>query len=269
MGPVVVDGYSRSLGSGIRSRIHRAGDHAYDGCPGVPGRGMSVAGGTVARDERRRVVAEPEDLHGEFEGVAPESADEREAAAERRGLGKGTLLGLGLAVALVLLGAAVLVWSNPFEGPPTQADNTAPVTTLPQESVHPTESLPLATATSVPAPTGTAPATSGTATASATEPPASGHTLALNRWNWIDAQRTISVGGFVDVVESGGICTLTVASGGHTLVASEPARPDVTTTVCVVNLTSPELASGDWQVTMTYDGPSGTATSETVTVTVP
>ncbi|GGA65331.1 hypothetical protein GCM10011490_15010 [Pseudoclavibacter endophyticus] len=181
--------------------------------------------------------------------------------AERRGLGKGAFAGLGLAVLLVLIIGAVLIWFNPFSQGPA-ADNTAPVTSLPAPTSEPTESLPLATAT-------TAPPSTPDPSAAATTTPTASADLALNRWNWIPDQRSFSVAGFIEGTEPGGSCTLTAANGSVTFVATEPATPDVTTTICVVNLHSPDVASGDWQLTMTYDGPSGPATSETVTVTVP
>lgn len=181
-------------------------------------------------------------------------------AAERRGMGRGTIIGLGLAVLIVLVTAVALIWWNPFSTTGPVADNTAPVTTLSEPSVFPTESLPVATATVITPD----PSPGDTATAS---PPA-GATLALNRWNWLPEQDAFSVAGFIDGSEEGGTCTLTAASGGLTLVATTPATANVTTTVCVVNLQSPEVIPGDWQLSMTYEGPSGAATSETVTVTV-
>lgn len=187
--------------------------------------------------------------------------DEQIEAAERRGMGRGTILGLGLAVLIVLVTAVALIWWNPFSNSSTTADNTVPVTTLPQPSEMPSESLPIATATVVPPD----PAPSESVTAS---PPETAM-LALNRWNWLPDQSAFSVAGFIDGAEEGGTCTLTAASGGVTLVATAPATSNVTTTVCVVNLQSPEVVAGDWQLSMSYEGPSGTATSETVTVTVP
>ncbi|MGO2112127.1 MAG: hypothetical protein ACTH31_10990 [Pseudoclavibacter sp.] len=195
--------------------------------------------------------------------AANDTAEQRRLdAAERRGLGKGAFAGLGLAVLVVVIIGAVLIWFNPFSQGST-ADNTAPVTSLPDDSVGPTQSLPAASATTVPPQT-----PDETSTAAPTTSAPADVTIALNRWNWIPDQQMFSVAGFVDGVESGGTCTLTAASGGVTLVASEPASPDVTTTICVVNLHSPDVAPGNWNLTMTYDGPSGPATSETVTVVV-
>lgn len=191
---------------------------------------------------------------------------ERLEAAERRGVGRGTFIGLGIAVLLILIIAAVLFWWNPF-APSPEPDNTVPVTSLPNPSIAPTESLPVSTATV--APPAPSPTDTSTAQPAPTSTEGTGGTLALNRWNWIPGQEMFSVAGFIEGTEEGGTCTLTAASGGITLVANAPATADVTTTICVVNLQSPEVTAGDWQLTMSYDGPSGAASSDTVSVTVP
>lgn len=224
----------------------------------MPSANGSRTTGSVAPDETETSMA---DRDGDALTHGDDELDEQIEAAERRGMGRGTILGLGIAVFIVLVTAVVLIWWNPFANTGPSADNTVPVTTLPQPSHMPTEDLPVATATVVtPAPE---------PSESVTTSPQESMSLALNRWNWLPEQQAFSVAGFIDGAEDGGTCTLTAASGGLTLVATNPATKNVTTTDCVVNLQSAEVVPGDWQLTMTYEGPSGTATSETVTVTVP
>lgn len=183
-------------------------------------------------------------------------------AAERRGMGKGAMVVIGIIVLALLAAGALLLVFNPFASTPAP-DNTAPVTSLPAPSIGPTESLPVSSPTVVPPPTGPA-----TTPPDAKPTGGDGRALALNRWNWLADQRLFSVGGFIPGTESGGTCTLTAAHGGVTLVASAPAEADASTTVCVVNLAAPDAEAGQWELTMSYDGPGGPATSETVVVTV-
>lgn len=212
-------------------------------------------------------VDDGRDLVDENLAEADDPAGADLAAAERRGMGRGAALGLGLAALVAIAAIALFVIFNPFASGPAP-DNTAAVTTLPAPSVGPTEALPPAT-TAAPS-ASAAPSETGAATASASPQPTSGESrpIALNRWNWLADQQMFSVGGFIEGRESGGTCTLTAASGGQTLVGSAPATEDASTTICVVNLPATDPTPGEWQLTMTYEGPGGTATSEAVTVTV-
>lgn len=221
--------------------------------PDDAGRGDADAAGAAATpDENLADVAADDGRRHDLE------------VAERRGMGKGAAIGIGLVVLALLVAGVLLAVFNPFASAPPP-DNTAPVTSLPAPSVGPTESLPVATPTVVSPPPSTAPAET---TPAPTSTAGDGREIALNRWNWLADQHVFSVGGFMQGPESGGTCTLTAAHGGQTLVASAPAEPDASTTVCVVNLAAPDAASGQWELTMTYEGPGGTATSETVVVTV-
>ena len=182
--------------------------------------------------------------------------------AERRGMGRGAALALGAAAFLVLIAVALLMIFNPFGRSPAP-DNTAPVTTLPALTVGPTESLPLATSPAPPSVTAT-PSTDVSSTPTAADRP-----IALNRWNWLPGQQAFSVGGFIDGVESGGTCTLTAVNGATTYSGSAPATTGASTTVCVVNVGAPGAPAGEYQLTMSYVGAGGNASSQPVVVTVP
>lgn len=251
---------------------------APDVTPGEGATPASAVGSNEALTERYDALTSDggasfdEPIADDNLAVAPSLAEDERVrdldAAERRGMGKGAVIGLTLAVLVVLLVGALVFFWNPW-GTTTPPDNTAPVTTLPPESLSPSSSLAPATPVTPSAPptaTGTI-APPATATQTASAEPQRG--FALNRWNWLADQQMFSVAGFVDAVESGGTCTLTATNGGTTLAGTAAATPDVSTTICVVNLSAPEAAAGSWQLTMTYDGPSGTAVSDAVSVNVP
>lgn len=178
----------------------------------------------------------------------------------RRGAGRwlGILLGAVGAAGLVLL--ALFVW-GPFapQTPPAgapPADNTVPVTTLPQAPTSAVPSdLPVASATTL------------------TQEPEPGQSgggvpVALSRWSWVPELGAFSAAGYIAQAESGGECTLTATDGATTVQGSAPAEASAATTNCVVNLPV-DAAPGQWRLTLSYRGPSGSGASETVVVTVP
>ena len=200
---------------------------------------------------------------------------EREETAERRGLGKGLAIG---AVAVALLGLALwwLVAMGPMRSQAPVADNTAPVTTLPDDgtaapslaptaSVHPTDAPvqnPSASATAAQAPETADPG------ATTQGQPTGDVVVALTRWNWIAPQQMISVAGYLpQIVEEGGTCTLVARSGATELRNSAAAAPDAHQTACIVNLTNAAITPGQWTVRMEYTGPSGSGASPEAVVT--
>ncbi|KAB1659475.1 hypothetical protein F8O01_05990 [Pseudoclavibacter chungangensis] len=181
-------------------------------------------------------------------------AGEGEQRAERRGTRRGVLIGIGVVVvAIALIGAGIFL-AGTFRSPQPTPDNTVAVTSLPPEAVPPAQTLPV---------------TTPTPPAEETTPQESTVTVAINRWTWVAAQQAFAVGGFADVVEEGGTCTLTAVGPNGTYQASAPATRDVTTTVCVINLLAENAPSGSYQLTLSYDGPSGHGESEAVEVVVP
>jgi hypothetical protein len=73
-----------------------------------------------------------------------------------------------------------------------------------------------------------------------------------------------------DVVEEGGTCTLTLTQGNasRTVEASTATGPE--STFCgLMTIPSSELASGDWQATLSYRSGARSGVSETESVTLP
>lgn len=89
--------------------------------------------------------------------------------------------------------------------------------------------------------------------------------VALSRWNWIADQSVVAVGGYADVVENGGTCTLTLTSqtdSSTVVTAVSEARADAQTTMCTFMVSDPALTPGSWTLVLAYDGPSGSGTSD-------
>lgn len=86
--------------------------------------------------------------------------------------------------------------------------------------------------------------------------------LQITTWS---ASRPFSAAGFVPgVVENGGKCTLTLTQGATRLSASGPATPNAADTVCAQGLIVDDarLASGEWNMQLTYSSARYQATSD-------
>lgn len=89
--------------------------------------------------------------------------------------------------------------------------------------------------------------------------------VALSRWNWIADQSTVAVGGYAEVVENGGQCTLTLTKQTDTsavVTATSAARADAQTTICTFMVSDPSLTAGSWNLVLAYEGPSGSGVSD-------
>lgn len=199
-------------------------------------------------------------------------ADPIEQEAERRGMAKGIAIVLAVLAVLALVALWLFNW-GPLKPQPA-ADNTVPVTTLPNDGSLAPELDSTKTPEAAPTNPDYTPE-AGASDAPATNAPSNGAkpseevTVALSRWNWIAAKQAISVAGFLPgVVENGGTCTLEATNGSTTVSNSQAATTDAHQTVCAMNLVDPKLTPGQWTVTMSYEGPSGSGTSEPAQVTI-
>lgn len=188
--------------------------------------------------------------------------EQDDARPARRGRPLAIGITVLIAIALVVLG--VFIWGQlaPQRTADVPPDNTVPVTTLPQATSAVPSDLPVATGTSF----------TNDPSASAAQPAQTAlgdMPVALSRWGWAPELGGFSVAGYVASVESGGSCTLTATNGATTVQGQAQAQPAAATTNCIVNLPVQDAAPGDWQLTMSYDGPGGTGTSETVVASVP
>ena len=80
----------------------------------------------------------------------------------------------------------------------------------------------------------------------------------------------VEAGGFVDVIETDGTCTLVLRRGSTTREVSAPATPDPAGTSCgglAVELS--QLASGTWSGVLSYASPRSAGSADAVEVEVP
>ena len=95
--------------------------------------------------------------------------------------------------------------------------------------------------------------------------------MVLITWSgWDPTLGGVEVGGYADLVESGGTCTLMLAKGAATASASRAASADVSSTSCgALTVPGAELSPGTWEAVLTYESPCAAGTSEPVEVEVP
>jgi hypothetical protein len=88
---------------------------------------------------------------------------------------------------------------------------------------------------------------------------------------WIESSAAVEEGSYVQgVVESGGVCTLTLSQGASTVTATAQAEPDATTTSCGgIAIPRDRLSAGDWSAVVSYESPTTRGSSEASEVTVP
>ncbi|HEV7189313.1 MAG TPA: hypothetical protein VGN28_15585 [Blastococcus sp.] len=88
---------------------------------------------------------------------------------------------------------------------------------------------------------------------------------------WVPATRSVEVGGYVSgVIESDGICTLTLSRAGRSVSASKPGEVDASSTSCGgLSIPAAQVSSGTWTAVVTYASAASHATSAPVQVKVP
>lgn len=105
---------------------------------------------------------------------------------------------------------------------------------------------------------------------SAPELPSGDADLVVTSASWDDAAERIELSGYVNgVIEMDGLCTLTVV-GPVVREATRAGVPNVTNTSCgELEITRDDLVPGTYSVTLSYDSPSTSGTSESTEVVVP
>jgi hypothetical protein len=79
----------------------------------------------------------------------------------------------------------------------------------------------------------------------------------------------VEAGGFVDVVEPDGTCTLTLRRGSETHEASAAATPDRTGTSCGgLEVPLQDLDAGTWTAVLSYSSPTSAGSAAAVDVVV-
>jgi len=151
---------------------------------------------------------------------------------------------------------------DPVAAPSTEAPapDGDPVATLEPErtggSPIPTEPAPEDVATDSPVPTQDAGAEV---------------TPQLTYYGWVDDIGAVEAGGIVlDVVESGGTCTLTLRQGSSEVDVSAEAVDNVTSTSCpAMTVPRDRLQPGTWLATLSYESDTSRGAGEAVEVDVP
>ncbi|TWX40273.1 hypothetical protein ES689_02055 [Frigoribacterium sp. ACAM 257] len=88
---------------------------------------------------------------------------------------------------------------------------------------------------------------------------------------WTAESSTLTVGATVpEVVEQGGVCTLTATRGAATVSGSFTALPSASSTDCgSMALSSPSFSAGTWTVSVAYASPTAAGTLSDYEVTIP
>jgi hypothetical protein len=88
---------------------------------------------------------------------------------------------------------------------------------------------------------------------------------------WTAGTSTLTVGATVpEVVEQGGVCTLTATRGTATVSGSFTALPSASSTDCgSMALASPSFTAGTWTVSVAYASPTAAGTLSDYEVTIP
>jgi cytoskeletal protein RodZ len=88
--------------------------------------------------------------------------------------------------------------------------------------------------------------------------------------DWNATQHLVMVGGYAaGVVESKGVCTLTLTQGARKVTAESPAAPDASTTACGgLSVPGTKLAPGTWRAVLSYASPSSSGAAAPVDIEV-
>lgn len=94
-------------------------------------------------------------------------------------------------------------------------------------------------------------------------------TPVVGSWGQNTTTKAVEVSGYVALVESGGICTLTLKKAGQEVTESKSATPDAQTTSCgLISIARSRLAAGDWVATISYKSSTSEGTSSSITIGV-
>jgi hypothetical protein len=171
--------------------------------------------------------------------------------------------------AMLVLGLAGAFFALRVQSPadPASAPTSTPANRSPSASAGTTAGptvAPTVPATTLPAPGPGSPSSSAPAS-SATKA-----NLTVTFSGYDAASSSAQAGGYVDVLESKGTCTLTLSSGSATASATQSASPDASTTSCgAVTIPRSALSSGVWKGVLAYASATTVATSLPIVIEVP
>lgn len=146
----------------------------------------------------------------------------------------------------------------------------APTTEAPDEGAEPVATVEPERTGGVPVPTAP-PSEVATDTPAPTEDPGADVSPQLTYYGWDAAAGGVEAAGIVmDVVESGGTCTLTLTKGSSSVDVSADAVDNVTSTSCpAMTVPGDRLSSGTWKATLSYESGTSQGTGDAVEVEVP
>lgn len=164
----------------------------------------------------------------------------------------------------LVLAAMTLTACGSADGPDESA-------ATPDHSATPTSPAPEPDVSPPPTP---APSTPAATDAPATPPPAapelSPTTVTASFWGFDAATATAQVGGYADVVETGGTCTLVLTRGDDRASVAGAAQPDAASTTCgTLSVPRSELSAGSWTAELSYTSATSTGVAPTITIEVP
>lgn len=167
-------------------------------------------------------------------------------------------------VGLVLASMAITACGSsdgPDEDGATPDHSSTPTSPAPEPDV----SSPPTPAPSTPAPTDAPPATPDPAA-----PALNPTTVTASFWGFDAATATAQVGGYADVVETGGTCTLVLTRGDARASAAGASQPDAASTTCgTLAIPRSELSAGSWTAELSYTSATSTGVAPTFTIEVP
>lgn len=192
---------------------------------------------------------------------------------------KSTIVWIVSAVVVVGAGVGVAAASVSFANHRLEAGASAPASVGPATEAA---GNPSASATPVVTPVPSDPASPSSSPSTSTSAgPSAGPTSkpvvvvkkvtpALTFFQWTASSSTLQVGGNVPgLVDAGGSCIVTATQGAVTVTQSFAASPQASSTECgTMNLTSPKLTSGTWNLTIGYRSPRAAGTSSSTAVTL-
>lgn len=139
------------------------------------------------------------------------------------------------------------------------------------------EPTPSATPTPTPAPTPTPtpdetepPAPDPEPTGAGPDGPAPAPTTVTVTYGYFDAAAgEVVVGGYADVVESGGTCTLVLTQDARVVTTSVQATPDAASTSCgALSVRRGDLGPGTWSAELQYSSPTAAGSAAPVSIEV-
>lgn len=168
---------------------------------------------------------------------------------------KRILLPVGIITASLLCLASFAAQATTGPGGPEPTAN--PPAVSPEPTLDPTSAPGPLEPAPTPEASPTGPPTAELPTTDTTPPPTNQSLRTTDVYISIVAtdivEGAVLVSGYAPVVETGGICTLTLARRGDMSSVQQPATVDATTTICGgLTMDTRQLAAGEWTVTLTY-----------------